>query len=95
MWQPPSAGTAATHLGVGRRFLPGQAAQGPMVAPVAWQLDVWSLQSIHWQSRACTGELPFLLLYQPQSASNHQPLVHHNARLQPQLLIGYAAFGKL
>ncbi len=27
-------------------FLPGQAAQGPMVAPAAWQLGVWSLQSI-------------------------------------------------
>ena len=36
----------AAHLGVGRRFLLGKAAQGPMVAPVAWQLDVWSLQSI-------------------------------------------------
>ncbi len=47
MWQPPSAGTVATHLGVGRRFLPGQATQGPMVV---------------------------LLLYQPQSASKHQPL---------------------
>ena len=31
MWQPPSAGTVATHLGVGRRFLPTQAAQGPTV----------------------------------------------------------------
>ncbi len=50
--------------------------QGPMVAPAAWQIDVWSLQSIHWQSRASTGQLPFLLLYQPQSASKHQPLVH-------------------
>ena len=55
MWQPPSAGTVATHLGVGQRFLPGQAAQGPMVAPAAWQLDVWSL---HWQGCASTGQLP-------------------------------------
>ena len=54
-----------------------QAAQGPMVAPAAWQLDVWSLQSIHWQGVASTGQLPFLLLYRPQSASNHQPFVHH------------------
>ncbi len=54
MWQTPSAGTVATHLGVGWRFPPGQAAQGPIVAPVAWQLDVWSLQSIHWQSRSST-----------------------------------------
>ncbi|DBB03402.1 TPA: hypothetical protein ACH3X3_010766 [Trebouxia sp. C0006] len=36
-------------------FLPGQAAQGPMVAPAAWQLDVWSL---HWQGCASTGQLP-------------------------------------
>ncbi len=71
MWQPPSAGTVGTHLGVGQRFLPGQAAQGLMVAPAAWQLDVWSLQSIHWQDLASTGQLPFLLLYRPQSASNH------------------------
>ena len=91
MWQPPSAGTVATHLGVGQRFLPGQAAQGPMVAPAAWQLDVWSLRSQkntnmldgllgcdeHWQGRASTGQLPFLLLYRPQSASDHQLLVHH------------------
>ncbi|DBA89963.1 TPA: hypothetical protein ACH3X2_004383 [Trebouxia sp. C0005] len=34
------------------RFLPGQAAQGPLVAPVAHQLDVWGLQS------AMTGYLP-------------------------------------
>ena len=31
----------AAHLGVGQRYLPGKAAQGGMVAPVAWQLDVW------------------------------------------------------
>jgi len=76
MWQPPSAGTVAAHLGVGQRFVPGQAAQGPMVAPVAWQL-MWSLQSIHWQGHASTGQLPFLLLYRPQSASDHQPLAYH------------------
>ena len=67
----------AAHLGVGQRFLPGQAAQGPMVAPVAWQLDVWGLQSIHWQGHASTGQLPFLMLHRPQSASDHQPLIHH------------------
>ena len=55
----------AALLGVGQRFLPGQAAQGPMVAPAAWQLDVWSLQSIHWQGRASKGQLPFFLLYRP------------------------------
>ncbi len=69
--------TVATHLAVSQRFLPGQAAQGPMVAPAAWQLDVWSLQSIHWQGCASTGQLPFLLLYRPQPASNRQALVHH------------------
>ncbi len=42
MWQLPLASTVAAHLGAGWRFLPRQAAQGPMVAPVAWQLDVWS-----------------------------------------------------
>ncbi len=72
MWQPPSAGTVAACLGVGQRFLPGQAARKPMVAPVALQLDVWSLQRIdYWQ------QLPFLLLHRPQPASDHQPLVHH------------------
>ena len=30
-----------------------------MVAPVAWQLDVWGLQSIHLQGHASTGQLPF------------------------------------
>jgi hypothetical protein len=34
-----------------------------MVAPVAWQLDVWGLQSVHWQGHASTGQLPFLMLY--------------------------------
>ncbi len=33
----------AAQLGVGQRFLPGQAALGPMGAPVAWQLDAWGL----------------------------------------------------
>ncbi len=66
----------AAHLGVGQRFLPRQAAQGPMVAPVAWQLDVWGLQSIHWQGHANTGKLPVLILHRPQSASDQQPLVH-------------------
>ncbi len=58
----------AAHLGVVKRFLPRQAAQGPMVAPVAWQFDVWDLQSIHWQGHANTGQLPFLVLHRPQSA---------------------------
>ena len=73
----PQQAQWAARLGAGRRFLPRQAAQGPMVAPVAWQLDVWSLQSIHWQGHASTGQLPFLLLYRPRPASDHQPLVHH------------------
>ena len=67
----------AAHLGAGERFLPGQAAQGPMVAPVALQFDVRGLQIIHWQGHASTGQLPFLMLYQPQPASDHQPLVPH------------------
>jgi len=36
--EPCSAVTVAAYLGAGWRFLPGQAAQGPMVTPVAWQL---------------------------------------------------------
>lgn len=40
MWQPRSGGTMAAHLGVIQRVLPGQAAQGPIVTLVAWQLDV-------------------------------------------------------
>ena len=95
MWQPPSASTVTAHLGAGQRFLPRQAAQGPMVAPVAWQLDVRSLQSIHWQGHASTGQLPFLLLYRPRSASDHQPLVHDMPWPQPQSLTGCAAVGKL
>jgi len=38
---------------------------------------MWHLQSIHWQGHASTGQLPFLLLYRPQSASDHQPLAYH------------------
>jgi len=53
----------AAHLGVGWRFLLGQAAQGPMVAPVAWRLDVWSLQSVHWQGHAPTGKLPLFFFF--------------------------------
>ncbi len=49
MWQPPSAGTVAAHFGVGQLFLPRQAVQGPMVAHVAWQLDVCGAY------RACIG----------------------------------------
>ncbi len=67
----------AAHLGVGQRFLPGQAAQGPVVASVAWQLDVWGLQSIRWQGHASIGQLPFLMLHRLQSASDQQPLVQH------------------
>ena len=48
-----------------------------MVAPVAVQFDVRGLQVIHWQGHASTGQLPFLVLYQPQPASDHQPLVPH------------------
>ncbi len=55
-----------------------------MVAPVALQFDVRGLQIIHWQGHAGTGQLPFLMLYQPQPAPP--------ARLQPQSLIGCAAF---
>ncbi len=72
----------AALLGVGQRFLPGQAAQGPMVAPVAWQLDVWGLQICF---KANVGRATparaicpfFLMLQRPQSASDHQALVHH------------------
>ena len=67
----------AALLGLDQRFLLGHAVQGPMVAPVAWQLDVWGLQSIHWQGHASTGQLPFLMLHRPQSVSDHQPLVHY------------------
>ena len=90
MLQPPSADTVAAHLGVGQRFLPGQ---DPMVAPVAWQLDVWSLQSIHWQGHASATAL-FLAV---STSVNLRPSAtwSSQARLQPQSLIGYAAFGKL
>ncbi len=94
MCQPLSAGTVATHLGVGRRFQPGQAAQSPMVAPAAWQLDVCSLHvSILWQSqhrptaRSLAVSTP-VGLKPSATCSSH-------ARLQQQSLIGYAAFGKL
>ena len=72
----------AALLGVGQRFLPGQAAQGPVVAPVAWQLDVWGLQIFF---KANVGRATparaicpfFLMLQRTQSASDHQALVHH------------------
>ena len=31
-----------------------------MLAHLAWQLDVWGLQSLHWQGHPRAGQLPFL-----------------------------------
>jgi len=94
MWQPPSAGTVAAHLGVGQRFLPGQAAQGPMVAPVAWQLDVELAE--HTLAGPCKHRPTALSLAVSTPVSLRPSATgSSHARLQPQSLIGYAAFGKL
>ncbi|DBB12196.1 TPA: hypothetical protein ACH3X3_006302 [Trebouxia sp. C0006] len=69
-----------------------QAAQGPMVAPAAWQLDVWSLQSIHWQGVASTG---LSLAVSTPVSLKPSAICSSHARWQPQSLSGYAAFGKL
>ncbi len=72
MWQPPSAGTVATHLGVGQSFLPGQAAQGP---GLRWRLLHGSLMCGAYIGRAVPAQAycPFSCCIdpsQPQTISH-------------------------
>jgi len=82
IWQPPSASTEAAHFGVGQRFLPGHRAH------VALTEHTLAGPCQHRSTALSLAVSTPVSLRPSASSSSH-------ARLQPQSLIGYAAFGKL